>query len=512
MRFEIKPGPLYRFRDVTIEVTPPEPRPQLPSLEELKIAPGAPAVSQTILDAESTLLARARAQGYALAALGQRRAIVDHDADAMDLTLVLQPGSMVRFGAIRLSGLESVKEAAVRRRLGWKPGEVITTARIDDGRAALFESELFNSVVIHLGATPDADGRLPVTVDLTERKPRSIGVGARFRTDEGPGGDISWENCNVFGSGERVQVDLDGSFIGGHLTGNFRKPDIWQRDQALIAGSELAFENTDAFNSRSASARVGLERRLAKGMTISAGPAFRVSDIEDSDGDRDTFALLSLPVLWKWDRSNNLLNPTAGGRLMAQNEPFVNVTGNNLAFNKSQISYTHYLSVLEHPGVVLAGRGALGTLFGAARAEVPADLRFYAGGGGSVRGYGFQLAGKLDDDHNPLGGRSLLEMSGEVRLRLTETIGAVALRRRRVRLHLVGTGSERDPAGRRRTGSALLQPDRPGAPRRRVPGQPAPFRRRLPALRQSRPGVLSRPNPRRYRDGAKTPCSRRETA
>ena len=57
---------------------------------------------------------------------------------------------------------------------------------------------------------------------------------------------------------------------------------------------------------------------------------------------------------------------------------------------------------------------------------MPADLRFYAGGGGSVRGFGYQLAGQLDDDHNPLGGRSLLELSGEVRLRLTETIGAVA--------------------------------------------------------------------------------------
>jgi translocation and assembly module TamA len=57
---------------------------------------------------------------------------------------------------------------------------------------------------------------------------------------------------------------------------------------------------------------------------------------------------------------------------------------------------------------------------------VPADLRFYAGGGGSVRGFGFQLAGELDDDDNPLGGRSLVELSGEVRVRLTETIGAVA--------------------------------------------------------------------------------------
>jgi translocation and assembly module TamA len=82
--------------------------------------------------------------------------------------------------------------------------------------------------------------------------------------------------------------------------------------------------------------------------------------------------------------------------------------------------------VLRKPGVVLAGRSAFGTLFGAAREQVPADLRFYAGGGGSVRGFKFQSAGRLDDDHKPIGGRSLVELSGEVRLRLTDTIGTVA--------------------------------------------------------------------------------------
>ena len=61
--------------------------------------------------------------------------------------------------------------------------------------------------------------------------------------------------------------------------------------------------------------------------------------------------------------------------------------------------------------VVLAGRTALGAMVGESRRDIPANLRFYAGGGGSVRGFGYQLAGQLDDDHNPIGGRSLL---GEV--------------------------------------------------------------------------------------------------
>jgi translocation and assembly module TamA len=423
---QIEPGPPYRLREVTIDSVPPAPPPTLPSLAELGIAPGAPALSQAILDAEAGLLAAARAQGYALAALGDRRAVVDHRADAMDLTLVVHPGPLVRFGEISIEGLSAVQEIAVRRRLPWQPGEVITAEALAAGRSALLDSGLFNSVTLALGDEPAADGQLPVTVELSERRHRSIGIGARYRTDEGLGGNISLEHRNLFGQGERLTIDLDGSFIGGFLAGSFRKPDFGRRDQALIADTRLAYENTDAYESLSAGASAGLERILAPKMTISAKLAFRAARVQETGQETNEFYLLSLPVAYTWDRSDDLLNPTRGGRLAIENEPFVDVSGESLSFNKSRLTYSHYLKVLDSPGVVLAGRGSVGTLFGAERDEVPADLRFYAGGGGSVRGFGFQLAGDLDDDDNPLGGRSLLELSGEVRLRLTETIGAVA--------------------------------------------------------------------------------------
>jgi translocation and assembly module TamA len=332
----------------------------------------------------------------------------------------------VRFGAVEIAGLSSVEESAVRRRLPWQPDQVMTAGALAEGRQALFDSGLFSSVVLDLGAAPDADGRLPVTVELSERRHRSIGIGARYRTDEGLGGNVSWEHRNLFGAGERLTLELDGSFIGGHISGAFRKPDFWTRDQALIADSRLAYEDTDAYESLSAGASAGLERLLAPGMTLSGRLAFRASQVQERGQDNEEFGLFSLPVGFSWDRSDDLLNPTRGGRLLLENEPFVDVFGNDLSFNKSRVTYSHYFKVLDDPGVVLAGRGSLGTMFGAERDEIPADLRFYAGGGGSVRGFGYQLAGDLDDDDNPLGGRSLLELSGEVRLRLTETIGVVA--------------------------------------------------------------------------------------
>jgi translocation and assembly module TamA len=423
--FQVELGPLYRFGAASIEVAPPEPGLKVPSPDEIGLKLDEPAAAQTILDAEQDLLGRVLAQGFALAELGTRTAVVDHDTDTMDVTLRLDPGPLTRFGPVTFDGLATVDEEFVTQRLDWNQGELITPAKLAAARDSLRETGLFTSIRIGLADAPDKDGLLPVTIDAVERKHRSIGVGVRYRTDEGPGGNLSWEHRNFFGKGEQVKVEADGSFIGAYLIGSFRKPDFGRRNQALLADARLAYDDTDAYKSKSVRTRVGLERQLGRGMTVAAGLSFLGQQVEDKtgeDGD-ETYGLLSLPVRFDWDRSDDRLDPSKGGRLRVENEPFVDVIGNGLLFNKSRVDYSHYVEVIQNPQIVLAGRTAVGAMVGESRGNIPANLRFYAGGGGSVRGFGYQLAGTLNDDHDPIGGRSLLELSGEVRARITESIG-----------------------------------------------------------------------------------------
>jgi translocation and assembly module TamA len=101
------------------------------------------------------------------------------------------------------------------------------------------------------------------------------------------------------------------------------------------------------------------------------------------------------------------------------------VLGSDVSFFKGYGSYSHYLTLLKHPFLVFAGRAALGSMSGVDTNSIPADIRFYAGGGGSIRGYAFQSVSPLLDG-DPVGGRSLLEFSAEFRLRITQTLGLVA--------------------------------------------------------------------------------------
>jgi translocation and assembly module TamA len=94
------------------------------------------------------------------------------------------------------------------------------------------------------------------------------------------------------------------------------------------------------------------------------------------------------------------------------------------AFLKGYGNWKGYAEIFNSPDVTAAMRLAAGTIDGASTVSVPADERFYAGGGGSVRGYTFQSVGPLDGE-TPLGGRSLLEMSFECRFRVTDRLGLV---------------------------------------------------------------------------------------
>ena len=60
------------------------------------------------------------------------------------------------------------------------------------------------------------------------------------------------------------------------------------------------------------------------------------------------------------------------------------------------------------------------------RDDITFDKRFYAGGGGSVRGYTYQSIGPRDAANRPLGGSSLVEGSIEWRQRLSENWGMAA--------------------------------------------------------------------------------------
>jgi translocation and assembly module TamA len=193
-----------------------------------------------------------------------------------------------------------------------------------------------------------------------------------------------------------------------------------------------AHTQRDAYDARTYSLSGDLERQtnifFQKTWTWSLGGELLASDERDviaatGQARRRTFLIAAAPTSLNYDGSDDLLNPTRGFRLGGRISPELSLQGSAFGYTRAQVDASAYAQVKD--GVVLAGRTRLGTILGAPREQVAPSRRFYAGGGASVRGYGFQSIGPRDPNNDPIGGRSLIEFAIEARVRLFGNFGLV---------------------------------------------------------------------------------------
>lgn len=423
--FTIDLGPAYRLSKVDILFTDPDrvKNVTLPDAEALGLIVKETADPEAIVSAQNRLLTELRRQGFPFPTIAERKVVVDHATRSVSVTFEIDPGRVAVFGVTRIAGLTSVHESYVRNRIRWTEDELFNSDRIAETQKELIESDLFAVVRINQATEANRLGQVPMAVLLEERKHRSVGAGLNYQTNEGPGGHVSWEHRNMFGEGERLSTEAEVSGIEYSGSVRYRKPDFLVRDQALLAELRVGYDHPEPYTSRNIATSVLLERELNEDMLIRGGISYRIADITQL-GRSEEYGLFSLPFQFEWDFSDDLLNPTTGGRLRVNAAPFFDTFGTSDPFFKSYAKYSHYFPISDKPDFVLATQIGLGSIVGSSLLTLPADERFYAGGGGSIRGYTYQTVSPLIGD-DPIGGSSILEMSVEFRFRVTETLGFV---------------------------------------------------------------------------------------
>ena len=425
VRFRITPGPPFILKsvDVQIEGEALSLKGELLSNNKIRSSVGSPINSKQVIDIQDAMKRWLMNRGFPQVSMNKPCVIIDHSTQTASVTYIIRSGPKALFGDVHVEGLRSVDESFVRKRIPWKEGDVFNAGQLSDARKNLSDTLLFTTVDVEEGQTIDKQGRIAVYIQLRERKHRTIRAGVSFKTDEGPGGKVSWEHRNMFNKGERLNVSGIMSGIDYSAEGLFHKPDFFRNDQILKLNVRLAEDHPDTFTSRSMTSLANVERSLSEKDSLGAGIGYRMSRITQF-GREDRFNLISLSLGFDRDTRKGLLDPTAGGHLSIQMTPFQGIFGTDLTFLQGQVGYSHYFRLSTHPYLVLAAKGDVGATQGASYQDIPADIRFYAGGGGSVRGYAYQTAGPLLDGV-PTGGNSLISLSTELRTKLSDTIGLV---------------------------------------------------------------------------------------
>lgn len=432
--FEVDTGPRYRIG--TIDIRPAGREMSLPGLDRagLGLAPGDPADAASIIGAQEKLLGELRGQGYALASIRDRDLVVDHATREMAVTFVVQPGPLAKMGPVRFTGTQKVDTAWLQRRVPFEKGEPYTPAKVEDLRGKLTSLGTFNAVQIRPATELDADGGLPIDVDLTDRLQRSIGFGASYETQLGFAVEGFWVHRNLFGQAESLRLSAEINHLGqGYAildTGfafraAFRKPDWWRPGQDLRVEAAALREVLDAYTRKGLTFGAGFDRTVSPHFQVRAGLAFEWANILRNGVDA-TYVMWGLPVSLLWNRANSDLDPTRGWRLQLDATPWVDTGLGGNFFTVLRLTGRGYLDLAEPGRTVLATRASIGSEPAISIGGIPPDKLFYAGGGGSVRGFVYQSAGPRDAFNNPLGGASVVEASVELRQRLFESFGAVA--------------------------------------------------------------------------------------
>lgn len=428
------PGPLYHI--VSVDTLGPDGKPLVIPVDRdappVPLKPGDPARTEPIIAKENALLAALGHAGYPFAKRGERRVVVDHDTRTMAITYVLDPGPRMRFGLVSVTGVERLEPGYVERRVQWRPGEPYDNRKVDETRKLLIESGLFSTVKITPANEPASD-QAPMEIEVTERAHRTIGAGLAYNTSEGAGARVFWENRNLFGGAEYLRLALDVGQQKKDVGANFRRPDWLTTDQDLVASAVIGDDTPVAYHSRYVRMSSGIERRFRPDVTLGAAISIEKANVvqEANLGSLTAaqrtqhYSLIGVPLYLKLDRSDDLLNPSRGYRGQANVIPYRSFSGPDLTFAFGRISASTYQRLTDSDRYVIAGFAAVSSIEGASLAELPADKRIYAGGGGSIRAYDYQKAGPLDLNNNPIGGKSSLELSLEARIKITDTIGVV---------------------------------------------------------------------------------------
>ncbi len=495
-----EPGPLYHVAEVS--VLGPDRRPLAiprgPDEPPLPLQPGEPAHTEPVVAEETALLADLGHAGHPFAKKIDRRVVIDHEARTMTVTYVLDPGPTMRFGPATVSGLERLDPAYVERRFRWRPGEAYDNREVEETRRALVDTGLFSAVKIEPVPDPSDPDRVAMRVEAVERAHRTIGVGAAYNTSEGVAARVFWENRNLFGQAEYLNLAAEGGTQKVGAAGTFRRPDLFAIDQDLVARAEIAQDNPVAYDSRHARLSVGLERRFRPGLTVSGAVSLEKANVDqkaniapvDASERTQRYSLIGLPLLVKLDRSDDLLNPTRGYRLQGDLVPYQSFSGPNLTFVHERVAGSVYKRLGSSDRYVVAafggrlvdpGRLALGP------AGRQADLcRRRRLGAGLWLSDGRSARRQRQPDRWPVGAGA--EPGGAHKGDEDDRRRAV-FRRRRL---LYQSGAAARQADILWSGArvAVLHAVRAGASRRRDAAAAAFGRFGRPGLYQPRPGVL----------------------
>ncbi len=424
----VDPGPRFAFGRTALGPLAPETR--LPEA----FAPGQPARSTVVGEAVDTATLAWREVGHAKVAIASEDVVADHARTTLSADIRLDPGPVLRFGPVTVTGQERMRERRILKIAGLRYGETFSQTELDRAAQRLRRTGVFRSVTLTEGDYPVSGDLLPIGITVIEEKPRRFSIGAEIASIDGLSLTGYWLHRNLLGGGERLKIEGSITNIGASVSGvdygigiTLDRPATLTPDTTAGLTFELGHLDEVDYSANVAAFGLNFTHYFSDELTATAALNYEFADVTEPSGTY-RFRSLALPLGATWDKRDSTTDARKGFYLKGEVKPFwgfgTTGSGARLTFDGRV-----YRSFGQNDRVTLAGRVQAGAVLGSALLETPRDDLFFSGGGGTVRGQPYRSLGVLvNRGFGPdflIGGTHMLVASAELRTQVTERIGVV---------------------------------------------------------------------------------------
>jgi translocation and assembly module TamA len=440
----IDEGAPVRLSSIAVVGTDALAAPLRAALAATGLRPGATRDARALAAERDRALGLLRNDGYPHATVAMEES---PGADGVALTMRVTPGPETRYGPLVLNGLSRTKAVLPRRAVTFRPGGLYREREVLDSQRRLSRLPAFEFV--HLA--PDATARaanaaeLPMVVSLVEAKPHRFEIGAGYGTEDRARGSLEWRNVNFFGNGSQWVGNVKYATVLKGAGFGYEHPYLLRTGGTLDVRAGAWWADEATFESRSAGGIIAASHDLGRPNELMTRVRYRheflvyqvrEEALRDLDSIEERIALGLDPVTGKGDGTVAAMewsirqsvadapsDPRRGFMVSAAVEHAAPWQGGSFRFDEVLVEARGYVPV--RGSLRLAGKVRAGTLLARNDATIPFAERYFLGGSSSVRGWGrYEIS--PTSGGVPIGGRSLLEMSTELRASLGWDMGAVA--------------------------------------------------------------------------------------
>ena len=360
-------------------------------------------------------------QGYLDADFPQHQILVNRSKRQVDINLQLDSGARFRFGKTSFSGRSSYPEDFLHRYLSYKNGEYFSHKQLGQTQLNLLSADLFRNVSIHPLARQDNETMVPVQIDLTPMPRHQLRPGIGYGTDTGARISLNYRHLNLLQRGHKLHGELLLAEKKQAIVSTYIIPDSNRLDSQTLLQVGFEREDTDSYLSRELFSEGEYQRSFQKHLTGSLFVRLSKEYSRISDESNRSQLLLS-GVRIGWQEADDPLTPRRGiqTNLELQGSHDALLSDTSLLQLSVQATVLH---PLPHELSLLLRLNGGTTWHNDNFNELPASLRFFAGGDRSVRGYSYQSLGPKDNQGQVIGGKHLLVANVELEKRLNPDWG-----------------------------------------------------------------------------------------